>query len=303
MDAIAVTLATAGRFIGTAPLGTALTDEQAAQLAGLRHRTGQDPVVATDADLAGQTAAERDFWMLTPHGLDPTLAQLPAGFDPADLLARRGPAALASALVTAQPLGDHLLLERLHHLDAQRARQATLQALAARPAHVWDSRLTALATHLGAPVDQLRRALLTKVKAWDRDPRQAAGAQLQRSSDVRGRLAAAAGQPPRDRWAALGAEVDPRLPAQPDWPLTADLLQEAHDDGHDVPTAVRALVADAPLDDRPARDLRYRLDMPLHTPPPPAAGAPGSAPVTPRSRRPQDRQPTQSQPRDRAPRR
>lgn len=295
MDAIAVTLATAGRFIGAAPLGTALTDEQATQLASLRHQTGQDPVVATDADLAGQLAAERNFWLLTPHNLDPSLAQLPTGFDPADLLARRGPAALTAALVTAHPLGDHLFLERLDHLDAQHATQAALQVLAARPGRAWDTRLTALTAQLATPADQLRRVFLAEVKAWDRDPRRAAGAQLQRSNDVRGRLTAAAAQPPKQRWAALATEIDPRLPAQPDWLLTADLLQEAHDDGHDIPSTVRALVAEAPLGDRPARDLRYRLvaqlDMPLH-----------SLPTPPQSSAPRDQPPT-SQPRDRAPRR
>ena len=40
MDAIAVTLASGGRYIGVAPLGTSLTDEQASQLA--RHRQEPD---------------------------------------------------------------------------------------------------------------------------------------------------------------------------------------------------------------------------------------------------------------------
>ena len=82
MDAIAVTLATQGSHVGVAPLGTTLTNEQAAQLG----RLGVDPIVATDADLPGQVAAERDFWMLTPYGLDPRYAQFPEGLDPADML-------------------------------------------------------------------------------------------------------------------------------------------------------------------------------------------------------------------------
>jgi DNA primase catalytic core len=56
MDAIAVTLAGQGRYLGVAPLGTSLTEEQAHQLA----RLGAQPIVATDADLAGRIAAERD---------------------------------------------------------------------------------------------------------------------------------------------------------------------------------------------------------------------------------------------------
>ena len=85
MDAIAVTLAGGGRYIGVAPLGTSLTDEQASRLA----RFGKNPIVATDADTAGRVAAERDFWILTSYRLDPRFAPLPQGSDPADLLARQ----------------------------------------------------------------------------------------------------------------------------------------------------------------------------------------------------------------------
>ncbi|MET0522548.1 MAG: toprim domain-containing protein [Jiangellaceae bacterium] len=65
MDAIAVTIAGGGRYIGVAPLGTSLTDEQASQLAAI----GQNPIVATDADIASRLAAERHFWILTPYRL------------------------------------------------------------------------------------------------------------------------------------------------------------------------------------------------------------------------------------------
>jgi len=51
VDAIAVTLAPEGRYVGVAPLGTALTDDQAAQLHHLGHR---QPVVATDAAISVQ---------------------------------------------------------------------------------------------------------------------------------------------------------------------------------------------------------------------------------------------------------
>jgi DNA primase len=46
MDAIAVTLASRGLYLGVAPLGTSLTEEQAAQVAA----SLCIPVVATDAD-------------------------------------------------------------------------------------------------------------------------------------------------------------------------------------------------------------------------------------------------------------
>ena len=92
IDAIAVTLAGGGRYIGVAPLGTSLTDEQASQLARQLARLGKNPIVATDADIAGRVAAERDFWILTTYRLDPRYALLPEGTDPADLLALNGPA-------------------------------------------------------------------------------------------------------------------------------------------------------------------------------------------------------------------
>jgi DNA primase len=85
MDAIAVTLAGRGRYIRVAPHGASLTEEQALQLA----RIGTRPILATDADLAGRIAAERDFWMLTCYRLDPLYARLLDGTNPAELLAVR----------------------------------------------------------------------------------------------------------------------------------------------------------------------------------------------------------------------
>jgi conjugative relaxase-like TrwC/TraI family protein len=65
MDAVAVAIATDGKAVGLASLGTSLTDEQAAQLRALC----RTPVIATDADHAGRVAAERDYWILTPYGM------------------------------------------------------------------------------------------------------------------------------------------------------------------------------------------------------------------------------------------
>ncbi len=48
MDAVAVTLASGGRYLGAAPLGTALTDDQARQ----PHVLGQQPIIATGTDPA-----------------------------------------------------------------------------------------------------------------------------------------------------------------------------------------------------------------------------------------------------------
>ncbi|WP_348696003.1 MobF family relaxase, partial [uncultured Nocardioides sp.] len=200
MDAVAVTIASAGLYLGVAPLGTSLTDEQTAQLAAV----GRDPIVATDADLAGQVAAERDFWMLTPHGLDPGFARFPDGLDPADLLAQRGPAALTAAVASGQPafraLGDQLLTERLDNLAPEQARVAAMRILSARPSRAWEQGVNQVRARLQLSQLQARRDLRDAVKSWDADPRKAALAELHKSSNVRARLAAAADKTPAERW-------------------------------------------------------------------------------------------------------
>ena len=289
MDAVAVTLGSVGLYVGVAPLGTSLTEEQAAQLAATHRATRRDPIVATDPDLAGQVAAERDFWLLTPHGLDPGYAMLPDGLDPADLLAQRGDAALTTALAGGQPafqaLGDQLLKERLDNLDPDQARDAAMRVISARPSQLWTPSAQRVADRLQLSEREARRELRDAVKTWDADPRKAAAAELHKSSDVRARLAAAAdavaptetpatpetpsNTNPKtlvDRWASLAHELDPRLLEQGDWPATAARLQQAHDRGHDVGAATRALLAERPLSDSPARDLRYRLVARLELP-------------------------------------
>lgn len=266
MDAVAVTIASAGLYVGVAPLGTSLTDEQAVQLAAI----GRDPIVATDADLAGQVAAERGFWMLTPHGLDPGFARFPDGLDPADLLARRGPSALTAAVASGQPafrsLGDQLLTERLDNLAPAQARVAAMRILSARHSRAWDPGVNQVRARLQLSQVQARRDLRDAVKNWDADPRKAALAELHKSSEVRARLAAAAQQTPAERWAPLARELDPRLLEQADWPATAVMLQQAHEQGHDVGAATRGLIAEKPLGDSPARDLRYRIVSRLELP-------------------------------------
>ena len=200
MDAIAVTLASRRRYIGVAPLGTSLTDEQAAQLA----RTGMQPIVATDADLAGRIAAERDYWMLSCYRLDPLHAQLPDGTDPADLLALKGPTALTQALAAAQPLAERLLEERLANLPPAQALLEAAWVIAARPSRRWDQDSSAISLRLGIPMPQVRHTLLTLVKQWNTDPRRAAQQPLQTISEVKHRIATAAGA------ARLSSEDSPR---------------------------------------------------------------------------------------------
>jgi DNA primase len=254
MDAIAVTLAGGGRYIGIAPLGTSLTDEQASQLA----RIGKHPIVATDADIAGRVAAERDFWMLTAHRLDPRYARLPDGSDPADLQALHGPAALTTVLDQARPLGDRLIEERLTSLPPDQARLEAARVVAARPPECWDQGSSTISSRLNFPLPAVRQTLLAHVKDWNIDPRRAATRALTGVSGVKRRLAEATAIGPEQRWAALAGQVDRRLLRQGDWPALAQLMQRVDDQGHDVAAIIRA-VTRTPLNDLPAQDLRYRI--------------------------------------------
>jgi DNA primase len=255
MDTIAVTVASGGRYIGVAPLGTSLTDEQARQLA----RIGRNPIVATDADIAGRVAAERDFWILTLYRLDPRYAQLPEGSDPADLLARHGPAALVATLDRALPLGERLLNERLTNLPPDQAQREATRVVAARPPASWDEGSSTISSRLNAPLHAVRQTLLAQLKDWNTDSRRAAGTPLRGVNDVKRRRSGAAQVSPEQRWAALADQLDQRLLRQGDWPALAQLIQHVHEQGHDVAAITRGLLTATPLNDLPAQDLRYRL--------------------------------------------
>ncbi|MCW2538768.1 MAG: dnaG3 [Frankiales bacterium] len=97
LDALAVEVASQGMLAGIAPLGTALTDVQASQLAAAVPSGTDRVVVAIDADTAGEAAAKRAFAILTTHGPDPRGAVLPDGMDPAQTAPLHGPAALVEA--------------------------------------------------------------------------------------------------------------------------------------------------------------------------------------------------------------
>jgi len=110
MDAHAVTTAAAAtdlHLVAVAPLGTALTAEQLATLDGIGPLTDRRVIVALDNDPAGINAARTAFRLLAEAGVaNPDTITLPAGHDPAQLLADHGPAALAAALTHRRPLVD-----------------------------------------------------------------------------------------------------------------------------------------------------------------------------------------------------
>ncbi|SFT82430.1 DNA primase, catalytic core [Geodermatophilus amargosae] len=113
LDAVALTLAGDGQTVGVAMLGTALTDRQADLLGPHIHSGEPGIVVATDADDAGQRAAERMYWQLTARGDNPRRLTLPDGLDPADLFHRDGATALRTATQSSSGLADTLLDARV----------------------------------------------------------------------------------------------------------------------------------------------------------------------------------------------
>src|SRR5215475_2825236 len=105
MDVIA--LAEAGFAGAVAPLGTALTEGQIAEL----WRLAAEPILCFDGDAAGQRAAgravERALPLLQP-GKSLRFAVLPPGEDPNSLIRSQGEAAMREVLDGARPLIDML---------------------------------------------------------------------------------------------------------------------------------------------------------------------------------------------------
>jgi len=262
-DAIAITQASGGRYVGVAPLGTNLTSEQATQLRGW----GRDPILALDNDVAGQTAAQRDYWILTPHQLHPRHAHLPHGTDPADLIATGHTTQLVDALDQAGTLADHLIDERLTNLPAADAALASVPVLAAQPAHTWEPTLQRIAERIDTNPALLRDTIaLAAIRAWTTNPVAVADQQLATTPQVRDRLAAAA---IARRWAPLINRYDPRLTTDPtSWHQLARALQTAHNTGLNIPDTLTAAAQDGPLHPQhPADDLAARIRILTHPEP------------------------------------
>ncbi|SMF75356.1 DNA primase [Tistlia consotensis] len=137
MDVIA--LAQAGFSGAVAPLGTAITEEQIAEL----WRMAPEPVVCLDGDAAGQRAAQRAVERALPAlrpGCSLGFATLPAGEDPDSLIASQGAAAMARVLAAAQPLAEVLWTGRLAagRSDTPERRAALRQELMAAVERIQD---------------------------------------------------------------------------------------------------------------------------------------------------------------------
>lgn len=95
-DAIAISLADPGRFVGLAPCGTALTTRQAELLSTAADLRATGIVVAFDADEAGRKAAIRAYGILRPFADLQTVRF--NGKDPAETLQAGGPQAVRAVL-------------------------------------------------------------------------------------------------------------------------------------------------------------------------------------------------------------
>ncbi len=103
MDVIA--LHVAGFTGAVAPLGTALTEGQLAEV----WKLADEPYLCFDGDNAGRRAAHRGAERSLPllkAGKSLRFVAMPAGEDPDSLLRARGPAAIESVLKLARPLAD-----------------------------------------------------------------------------------------------------------------------------------------------------------------------------------------------------
>jgi len=183
MDAIAVTLAGHGHYTGLAPLGTALTDPQASLLYGQAR-----VIIATDADQAGRAAACRDYWQLTPWCIDPHLAHLPGGTDPASVLTTFGPDTLEVILDNATPSANQMINNLIAGLPPDQARGQAARILAARPAETWQSTTAELSQTLHVNPEIVRAVLAEHVGTWNADPRQASTSFGRDDAELRRRL-------------------------------------------------------------------------------------------------------------------
>ena len=224
MDAIAVTLAGHGAFVGVAPLGTALTPEQTLLL-----RDGPTPLIATDADNAGHVAAENTFWLLAQHRLDPRRLLLPAGGDPAQLLQQHGPDALHHALAEATTAqGELMIRDRVTFLHPAEAGRQVAEIIAARPPATWQQ-------HLALVPEEQTRHLVTRIHAWTTTPVAAADHAREQTRAMRRRL----DQPPADRWQRWADLTG--LAGVGEWPQLAARLDELHHAGADTTLLARRL--------------------------------------------------------------
>ncbi len=187
LDAIAINSAGSGNYAGVAPCGTALTANQVTALSHAANLPIVGVTVAFDTDEAGRRAAVRAYHLLVPLTERLAAITLPAGQDPAQILADSGPAALTRTLASrTRPLPDLVIdaeivrwTGRLRFPEGQLKALRTIAPLIAAmpPAHVARqvARLAA-ALRLDHPtVTEAATDALTALVADQRNPAHRAG--------------------------------------------------------------------------------------------------------------------------------
>jgi DNA primase len=147
-----IALHAAGFEEAVAAMGTSLTEEGVREL----RRLADAVLLCFDADAAGQEAALRGMQMAERSGLRVRVVALPAGEDPADILAR-GPEAFEAALSMAQPVLAFRIGRALDLANGEEgpdaayaACRAVLAAAAPGPERDEQVRLVSSALRLGA---------------------------------------------------------------------------------------------------------------------------------------------------------
>jgi DNA primase catalytic core len=118
-------------YVAVAPCGTALTSEQVARLAEVVP-PGTPVVVAFDPDTAGRNAMDKSYELLREWPGKVQAIALPAGADPAELVAQGRANAVQTFEQARRPLADLLIDRRLarFRLDEIPGRVAGLHAVA-----------------------------------------------------------------------------------------------------------------------------------------------------------------------------
>jgi DNA primase len=151
----------AGIAEAVAPMGTALTAEQVAQLGRVAERV----VVVFDGDEAGERASRKAVPLFVEAGIDGRIARMPAKTDPDDFVRRDGAEAFKKLVENARPVVEQLIDDVSRGTEATipgRMKSLELAApIIARVRNPTERELYVgrLATALGLSVAQIWRAV------------------------------------------------------------------------------------------------------------------------------------------------
>ena len=158
-----VSLHQAGVSETVAPLGTALTEEQAELLRRLAGKV----VLLYDGDKAGRAAIIKSLRILLAGGVDVAIVPMPQGEDPDSYARKHGAEAIVALFARPKPAVEYLLIEHVWANNKDRSSEAYVAAIreaaAVLPAVKDDMRRRHLVDRIaeawGVPVDRARADL------------------------------------------------------------------------------------------------------------------------------------------------